>query len=84
VINAARLISNKSVYRNIDPSLLGSSKPKPKLKLSADDRGIHNASCENRTPCVFPSHQLISPEAMNKLSTKSKTIKTTNAALYEE
>jgi len=23
--------------------------------MSADDRGIHNASCENRTPCVFPS-----------------------------
>ena len=34
------------------------------VKLSADDRGIHNASCENRTPCVFPSqvwHQLIFP-----------------------
>jgi len=32
--------------------------------MSADDRGIHNASCENRTPCVFSSqvwHQLISP-----------------------
>jgi len=31
--------------------------------MSADDRGIHNASYENRTPCVFPSqvwHQLIS------------------------
>ena len=25
------------------------------VKMSADDRGIHNASCENRTPCVFPS-----------------------------
>jgi len=23
--------------------------------MSADDRGIHKASCENRTPCVFPS-----------------------------
>jgi len=23
--------------------------------MLADDRGIHNASCENRTPCVFPS-----------------------------
>jgi len=23
--------------------------------MSADDRGIHNASCENHTPCVFPS-----------------------------
>jgi len=23
--------------------------------MSADGRGIHNASCENRTPCVFPS-----------------------------
>jgi len=23
--------------------------------MSADDRVIHNASCENRTPCVFPS-----------------------------
>ena len=22
------------------------------MKLSADDRSIHNASCENRTPCV--------------------------------
>jgi len=38
------------------------------VKMSADDRGIHYASCENRTPCVFPSqvwHQLISPEAMS-------------------
>jgi len=25
------------------------------VKMSADDRGIHNASCVNRTPCVFPS-----------------------------
>ena len=25
------------------------------VKMSADDRGIHNASCENGTPCVFPS-----------------------------
>jgi len=25
------------------------------VKMSADDRGIHNASCETRTPCVFPS-----------------------------
>jgi len=25
------------------------------VKMLADDRGIHNASCENRTPCVFPS-----------------------------
>ena len=33
--------------------------------MSADDRGIHNASCENRTPYVFPSHQLISPEAVS-------------------
>ena len=24
------------------------------VKMSADNRGIHNASCENRTPCVFP------------------------------
>jgi len=23
--------------------------------MSADDRGIHNASCENPTPFVFPS-----------------------------
>jgi len=23
--------------------------------MSADDRGIHNASCEIRTTCVFPS-----------------------------
>ena len=33
------------------------------VKISADDRGIYNASCENHTPCVFPSqvwHQLIS------------------------
>jgi len=32
--------------------------------MSVDDRGIHNASSENRTPCVFPSqvwHQLIFP-----------------------
>jgi len=31
-------------------------------------KGIHNASCENRTPCVFPSqvcHQLIFPEAVS-------------------
>ena len=35
------------------------------VKMSADDRGIHNASCENRTPYVFPSHQLISPEAVS-------------------
>ena len=25
------------------------------VKMSANDRGIHNSSCENRTPCVFPS-----------------------------
>ena len=25
------------------------------VKMSVDDRGIHNANCENRTPCVFPS-----------------------------
>jgi len=24
--------------------------------MSADDRVINNASCENRTPCVFPSN----------------------------
>jgi len=38
------------------------------VKMSADDRGIHNASSENRTPCVFPSqvwHQLIFPEAVS-------------------
>jgi len=38
------------------------------VKLSAEDRGIHNASCENRTPCVFPSqvwHQLIFLEAVS-------------------
>ena len=38
------------------------------VKISADDRGIHNASCENRSTCVFPSqvwHQLISPEAVS-------------------
>jgi len=23
--------------------------------MSADDRGIHNANCEYRTLCVFPS-----------------------------
>ena len=37
------------------------------VKMSAEDRGIHNASCENRTPGVFPSqvwHQLIFPEAV--------------------
>ena len=22
--------------------------------MSTDDCGIHNANCENRTPCVFP------------------------------
>jgi len=35
--------------------------------MSADDLGIHNASCENHTPCVFPIqvwHQLIFPEAV--------------------
>ena len=34
------------------------------VKMSADDRGIHNASCGIRTPCVFPSqvwHKLIFP-----------------------
>ena len=39
------------------------------VKMSADDRGIHNASCENHTPCVFPSqvcHQLIFPESVSK------------------
>ena len=25
------------------------------VKMSAGDRGIHNVSCENRTPCVFPN-----------------------------
>ena len=38
------------------------------VKMSADDRGIHNASCENRTPCVFPSQvwqQLIFSEAVS-------------------
>ena len=38
------------------------------VKISADDRGIYNASCENHTPCVFPSqvwHQLIFPEAVS-------------------
>ena len=37
------------------------------VKMSANDRGIHNSSCENRTPCVFPSqvwHQLIFPKAV--------------------
>jgi len=36
--------------------------------MSADDRGIHNASYEICTPCVFPSqvwHQLIFPVAMS-------------------
>jgi len=36
--------------------------------MSADDRGIHNASFEIRTPCVFPSqvwHQLIFPKAVS-------------------
>ena len=38
------------------------------VKMSAGDRGIHNASCENGTPCVFPSqvwHQLIFPEEVS-------------------
>ena len=38
------------------------------FKISADDRGIPNASYENPTPCVFPSqvwHQLIFPEAVS-------------------
>ena len=38
------------------------------VKMSADDRGIHNASCEICTPCVFPSqvrHQLIFLEAVS-------------------
>ena len=38
------------------------------VKMSADDHSIHNASCEIRTSCVFPSqvwHQLISPEAVS-------------------
>jgi len=26
--------------------------------MSADDLGIHNASCEYRTPCVFPCVQV--------------------------
>ena len=37
-------------------------------KMSADDRGIHNAICEVHTPCVFPSqvwHQLIFPGAVS-------------------
>jgi len=25
------------------------------VKMSADYRGIHNANCEIRTPCVFPN-----------------------------
>ena len=36
--------------------------------ISEDNRGIHNASCENRTLCVFPSqvwHQLIFLEAVS-------------------
>ena len=39
------------------------------VKMSAGDRGIHNASCENHTPGVFPSqvcHQLIFTEAVSK------------------
>ena len=38
------------------------------VQMSADERGIHNASCDNRTPCVFPSqvwHQLISLKAVS-------------------
>jgi len=37
--------------------------------MSAEDRGIHNASCKNHTPCVFPSqvwHQLIFLAAVSK------------------
>ena len=36
--------------------------------MSADDCGIHNASCENRTPWVIPNqvwHQLIFSEAVS-------------------
>jgi len=36
--------------------------------MSADDHGTHNASCEIRTPCVFPGqvwHQLIFPVAVS-------------------
>jgi len=36
--------------------------------MSENHRGIHNASCENRTPCVFPSlvwHQFIFPEKVS-------------------
>jgi len=36
--------------------------------MSANERGIHNASFGNRTPCIFPSqvwHQLIFPEAVS-------------------
>ena len=25
------------------------------VKMSGENRGIHNASCETRTPCVFAS-----------------------------
>jgi len=41
------------------------------VKMSADDRGIHNTSCENRTPCVFPNqvwHQLIFTEAVSTVT----------------
>jgi len=36
--------------------------------MLADNCGIHNASWENHTPCVFPSqvwHQLIFPKAVS-------------------
>jgi len=36
--------------------------------MSADNRGIHNASCDICTPCVFPGqvwHQLIFPGAVS-------------------
>ena len=51
--------------------LMAASSEKPKyfsgilfVKMSADDRGIHNASCENRTPSQV-WHQLIFPEAVS-------------------
>ena len=28
------------------------------VKMSADNRGIHNASCGNRTPCVLTGHSI--------------------------
>ena len=66
--NALRLHYNTVLYTRIPRGFQIFSQYLICVKITADDCGIHNASCENRTPCVFPSqvwHQLISPEAMS-------------------